>query len=222
MEEAPWHPGALTTVSPFKKGEKGAGGHVSVLRAGGCGGRELTLPLFDALTLQTQAGLLMPCPFLTGEAQGLADSPSSPEGPLSDQTEAERSRSLDSWAVGTWTRMGHRGSCSCLGMGPWGSEEGVLDSRIPVALLYDRCREDISARQLWQGGGILGLVCLEARDSPVLGLMAAGKLGWRRRWVWEVAWPGSTLKRSLTQSGLGGQPRRDRGPSGALLPRPQE
>ena len=37
-------------------------------------------------------GLLTPCPFLTGKVQGLADSPSSPESPLSNQTEMGRSR----------------------------------------------------------------------------------------------------------------------------------
>ena len=50
---------------------------MSVPRADGCGGRELTLPFFDALALQTQAGQLML--FLTGKVQGPADSPSSPE-----------------------------------------------------------------------------------------------------------------------------------------------
>lgn len=62
--------------------------------------------------------------------------------------------------------MGHCGSCSCLGVVPRGSEEGVLDLGLPVVLPYDRCEEDVSARQLWQGEWHPGVCVFAGQGQP--------------------------------------------------------
>lgn len=79
----------------------------------GYGAEKLTLPFMVPWLSTPRWGLLIPCPFLTGKVQGLADSPFSSEGNLSDLIETEAKAShrvcplcLGTWAVGMWTGIG--------------------------------------------------------------------------------------------------------------------